>query len=241
MRNWLVGLPVIAGMAISGISPASLWPDRAQAALIVSTGSQVFEVDWSKRVPDIKQPFEVVWSKLDNGDTITGIAAFGNSTFEGTGLALETEVDICAYSGSCGGPGGSNADHDTDSIHATDDHPTDSDSDTFGLIGTIEDRSSHLGGDAGIDFGISTDDKIIHGPNQPDNDFVDSDTDIIVESVDHGKSHDPLPVSEPVSLVLLSGALFLFGWASAFSLASPLSRLGRPSAATPSEEAARRP
>src|SRR6266436_1489917 len=99
---------MITGMAISGIPPASLWPDRAEAALVVSTGSQVFEVDWSKGVPD-KQPFGVVWSKMDDsGHTITGVAAFGNVTFEGTGLALETEVDICAYSGSCTGPGGSN-------------------------------------------------------------------------------------------------------------------------------------
>src|SRR5258707_2076138 len=101
MCHRFVCLPVIAGMAISGISLASLWPDRAEAALVVSTGSQAFDVDWSKEVPD-KQPFAIVWSKMDNsGHTITGVAAFGNLSFDGTGLALETQVDICAYSGSC--------------------------------------------------------------------------------------------------------------------------------------------
>src|SRR5690349_16136644 len=56
VRNWLFGLPMIAVVAIIGISPVS--------ALVVSTGSQVFAVDWSKTLD--KQPFGVVWAKMDD-------------------------------------------------------------------------------------------------------------------------------------------------------------------------------
>jgi len=98
MRKWSLGLPIIAGMAMSGISPAS--------AMVVSTGSQIFEVDSFKVVGN--QPFEIAWSKVvnDTGDTITGVAAFGNFVFDGTGLAVQTgfhKGDICGYSGNqCG-------------------------------------------------------------------------------------------------------------------------------------------
>src|SRR5262252_6164094 len=82
MRKWSLGLPIIAGMAMSGISPVS--------AMVVSTGSQIFEVDSFKVVGN--QPFEIAWSKVvnDTGETITGVAAFGNFIFDGTGLALQT-------------------------------------------------------------------------------------------------------------------------------------------------------
>jgi len=113
---------VIAVVSVSGISPVS--------ALVVSTGSQVFQVDWSQVVD--KQPFGVVWAKMDNsGHAITGLAAFGNFAFEGTGIALETQVDICAYSGNCAA--GSN-----DGLRSNDDHHTGS--------GVLGDKLPSVGG-----------------------------------------------------------------------------------------------
>jgi hypothetical protein len=173
VRKWLVGLSLIATIVISGISPVS--------ATVVSTGWKPFEVDWFKVVNDL--PFEIVWSTGVNnsGDTITGLAAFGNVAFDGTGLALETNVDICAYlANKCAdgsnedfGPAGSGALPDGDSSSLT-------------FSGFPADTSS---ADSGTDA--------VGGAELSD---VKSDF-----SVD-----PPLSVNEPASSTLLAGAVFLF-------------------------------
>jgi hypothetical protein len=206
VRNWLFGLPMIAVVAIIGISPVS--------ALVVSTGSQVFAVDWSKTLD--KQPFGVVWAKMDDsGHAITGLAAFGDFDFEGIGLALETPVDICAYSGNCAG--GSD-----DGLHPDGDHHTGSGLLNVGGTPALpkSDAFSSLSefptGTPNFDFGTDTDN--VGSQNQPSGNFVNFGTD-----TESGNGHnrpcssscggDPtVPVSEPASLAIVGGALFLFGW-----------------------------
>jgi len=173
VRKWLVGLSLIATIVISGISPVS--------ATVVSTGSKPFEVEWFNVVNDL--PFEIVWSTGVNnsGDTITGLAAFGNVAFDGTGLALETNVDICAYlANKCAD--GSDGDF----------RPADS-----GALPDGDSSSLTLSGfPAGTSNGASGTDPV-GGAEWSD---VKSDWGV----------DPPQSVNEPASSTLLVGALFLF-------------------------------